>query len=216
MLNWGTKSFFFLCEVKYDAIIFDLGGVLINVDYNKTICAFEELGTADFSLIFSQAKQTDIFSQYETGKISSQRFINELLAYLPSGTTPNQVVHAWNQMIQNVPAESILLLERLKRKYAVFMLSNTNELHVPLVRKEWAKVAFHPMEHYFNTIYFSHELGMRKPHPEIFIEVCEREKLMPQTTLFIDDTLQHIEGAKSAGLLTHHLKDIRALYELFS
>ena len=216
MLHWETPSFFFICEMKYDAIIFDLGGVLINVDYHKTIRAFQQLGIVDFSSLYSQAGQIDIFSQFETGEISSQRFINELLAFLPSGTTPNQVVHAWNQMIQNVPLESILLLEQLKEKYPLFMLSNTNDIHVPLVRKEWAKITMHPMEYYFNKIYFSHEFGMRKPSPETFIKVCERESLRPQTTLFIDDSIQHIQGAQSAGLLTHHLTEINSLYEFFS
>ena len=202
--------------MKYDALIFDLGGVLINIDYAKTIHAFEKLGIADFSSIYSQAEQTDIFSRFETGKISAQRFINELLTYLPAGTSPNKVVEAWNEMIEDVPISVICLLEKLKEKHPLYMLSNTNELHVPLVRKEWAKVTSHPMDYYFKTIYFSHELGLRKPHPEIFLEVCKREEINPKTTLFIDDTLQHIQGAKSAGLLTYHLTDQKSLYQLFS
>lgn len=211
------RSFFlFLCKMKYEAIIFDLGGVLINLDYHKTTAAFEALGVPDFSELYSQANQTDLFSDFETGKISAQRFINELLVYLPQGTSPNKVVNAWNQMILNVPMESIQLLDRLKKDYPLFLLSNTNELHVPVVRREWSKVTDMPMEHYFNKIYFSHVMGMRKPHAEIFLEVCQREGLKPQSTLFIDDTQQHIEGAKKAGLQILHLVDQELLDPFFS
>jgi len=202
--------------MKFEAVIFDLGGVLINLDYNKTTTAFEALGVHDFSSLYSQAAQTDLFSDFETGKISAQRFINEILHYLPSGTSPNSVVHAWNAMILDVPMERIHLLDRLKQKCPVLLLSNTNELHVPVVRKEWAKVTDRPMEDFFQKIYFSNEMGMRKPHKEIFIEVCNREGLNPETTLFIDDTLQHILGAQKAGLMVAHLTDPEILDQLFS
>jgi HAD superfamily hydrolase (TIGR01509 family) len=201
-------------EIK--ALIFDLGGVLINLDYGKTAHAFEELGVNDFSDLYSQASQTELFSDFETGKISAQRFINELLIYLPKGTSPNKVVRAWNEMILDVPLKSIKLLENLNKIYPVILLSNTNELHVPVVRKEWAKVTDLPMEHYFQKIYFSHEIGMRKPNQEIFSEVCKRENITPENTLFIDDTLQHIEGAKKSGLMVRHLTDIEMLDQLFS
>ncbi len=202
--------------MKFDAIIFDLGGVLINLDYQKTTKAFEALGVSDFSELYSQAAQTELFSDFETGKISAQRFINELLVYLPKGTSPNKVVQAWNEMILDVPKNRISLLSELKKSYPVFLLSNTNELHVPVVRREWAKVTDLPMEHYFDKVYFSHEMGMRKPHIETFHEVCQREGLQAEKTLFIDDTLQHIEGAKKAGLQVVHLVEPDFLDQFFS
>ncbi|MCE2711191.1 MAG: HAD family phosphatase [Cryomorphaceae bacterium] len=202
--------------MKYDAVIFDLGGVLINLDYSCTTKAFEALGMNDFSSKYSQLSQTDLFSDFETGKISAQQFINSLLPHLPEGTSANSVVQAWNKMILDVPRKRIELLLRLKEKLPVFLLSNTNELHVPVVRREWAKTTSHPMEYFFNRIYFSHELKMRKPHPEIFSEVCARESLVPENTLFIDDTIIHVEGAQQAGLQTHHLKHADELDQLFS
>ena len=202
--------------MKFEAIIFDLGGVLINLDYQKTTKAFEALGVTDFSELYSQAAQAELFSDFETGKISAQRFINELLVYLPKGTSPNKVVQAWNEMILDVPKKRISLLSELKKSYPVFLLSNTNELHVPVVRREWAKVTDLPMEHYFDKVYFSHEMGMRKPHVETFQEVCRREGLQAEKTLFIDDTLQHIEGAKKAGLQVVHLVETDFLDQFFS
>jgi putative hydrolase of the HAD superfamily len=126
------------------------------------------------------------------------------------------VVHAWNKMILDVPQQRLELLLNLKAHIPVFLLSNTNELHVPVVRREWSRVTPYPMEYYFNRIYFSHELRMRKPHSDIFLEVCSRESLSAEKTLFIDDTLIHIEGARKAGLQTHHLTNADELFQLFS
>lgn len=190
----------------FDAIIFDLGGVILNIDYNLTKEAFESLGIDDFDAIYSQAKQTDIFDRLETGQISPQHFINKMLDFLPAGTSPNMVVKAWNAMLLDLPQERLELLAALKEKYNTFLLSNTNEIHVD---------AFHAIIHqqhglknledFFDTTYYSNELGKRKPDVDTFKHLCEVHQLNPATTLFIDDSIQHIEGAKSAGLMAYHL-----------
>ena len=202
--------------MKFDSVIFDLGGVILNLDYSATTHAFEVLGLNDFSKLYSQLSQTTLFSDFETGKISPQYFINSLLHHLPAQTSPNDVVNAWNKMILDVPPARLDLLIRLKEKMPIFLLSNTNELHVSLVRHNWRMASPLPMEHFFNKIYFSHEMNMRKPDPEIFLAVCHREGLNPEKTLFIDDTQGHIEGARIAGLLTHHLTDPEQLFQIFS
>ncbi len=202
--------------MKYEAIIFDLGGVLIDIDYNLTIDAFKSLGIENFDELFSQAAQTDLFSDFETGKISEQLFINKLLPILPENTTPNQVVHAWNALILNVPSKSIEILERLKKDHKLFMLSNTNAIHFPVVRRRWKEVSDLPIEHYFDKIYLSHEIGMRKPYKNIFQFVIEDQQLDPEKTLFIDDSIQHIKGAEKAGLKAYHLTSIKDLDQLFS
>ncbi len=208
--------FLFLCTMDFDALIFDLGGVIINLDYNKTIHAFEQLGMENFHDAYSQAAQTNLFDDLETGKISAQRFINSLLPYLKPGTTPNMVVHAWNAMILDVPIEKLQLLESLKGKFPVYLLSNTNELHVPVVRREWTKVTSLAMEHYFDRIFFSHEIHLRKPDRAIFEYVCQKEELVPERTLFIDDSIQHIRGASEYGLQTIHLTEPESLIQIFS
>lgn len=202
--------------MKYSAVLFDLGGVLIRLDYQRTITAFNALGISNFEAIYTQASQQQLFDLFETGKLSPQRFINELLHLLPPGTSPNDVVHAWNAMILDVPSATLEVLEKVKASHHVVLLSNTNALHVPVVRNEWRKQTDRPMEDFFDGLYFSHELGMRKPHVETFITVCEREGILPSETLFIDDSIQHIEGARTAGLQTHHLTSINALGQLFS
>lgn len=199
------------------AIIFDFGGVIININYQDTIEAFKALGIEDFETMYTQAQQSDLFNDIETGKISAQRFINGVLDYLPSGTSPNAVVSAWNSMIKDVPSKTLDLLLQLKAKgYKLYLLSNTNEIHIDAALRAWDKTNHERPEHIFDKVYLSHEMGMRKPNREIFEFVCEAENLIPSETLFIDDSIQHIEGATSIGLQTHHLLNQEEIYSLFS
>jgi putative hydrolase of the HAD superfamily len=199
-----------------DAIIFDLGGVLIDIDYTKTRQAFENLGISNFNELYSQANQQDLFDRFETGQISGQHFVNSLLNYFTEPISPNKVVHAWNAMLLDFKLDKLTLLEKLAPKHSLFLLSNTNELHVPVVRQRLAKLTVKPLEAYFSKVYFSHDLGLRKPNSEIFEFVCSENNLNPITTLFIDDSMQHIEGAKKCGLQTIHLTPDKDLLAYFS
>ena len=126
-----------------EAIIFDLGGVLLNLDYDLTEKAFVSLGMTHFRESYSQLQQTHLFDRYEMGEISSFHFVNRLLDMLPAGTTANQVVHAWDSMILNFPAERLQKLEALSQKYRLFLLSNTNDLHIDAVRRSLEKTTGH-------------------------------------------------------------------------
>jgi putative hydrolase of the HAD superfamily len=194
-----------------DAIIFDLGGVFIEIDYSATILEFEKLGFENAAELYSQTEQSLLFEQFEKGEISSLHFINKLLAISNSNPSPNQIVKAWNAMICDFSIESISILKNLQNKYRLFMLSNTNELHIDLVNRKWLEVEKLKMESFFEKIHLSHELGLRKPYPETFLKVCKLHDLIPCNALFIDDSIQHIEGAKQAGLQTIHLKNIADL-----
>ena len=204
-------------DFKPEAIIFDFGGVLINIDYDATVTAFQKLGVEHFEELYSKAVQSDLFDRFETGQISAQRFINALLDYLPPGTTPNQIVSAWNAMIGEVPTQGIDLLAHLKEQgIKLFLLSNTNEIHIPIALKKWALVAPKPFNSYFDKVYLSHEIKTRKPNSSAFDLVCTEQSLVKAKTLFIDDSIQHIEGAQKYGLQTFHLVNQQDLYSLFS
>jgi putative hydrolase of the HAD superfamily len=194
-----------------DAILFDLGGVFITIDYQATIDAFEKLGFENAQHLYSQAEQAILFEKYETGKISTPHFINNLLKLSNSNPSPNQIVKAWNSMIGDFSIESITLLKNLQSKYRLFMLSNTNELHMDLVKRKWQEIENAPMESFFEKVHFSNQLGLRKPYPNTFLEVCKINNLDPVKTLFIDDSIQHIVGAQKAGLQTIYLKKITDL-----
>jgi putative hydrolase of the HAD superfamily len=199
-----------------DTIIFDLGGVILNLDYQKTINAFQELGSTDFEEMYAQAQQNDLFDKYETGEISSQHFVNSLLPFVKERTSPNKVVHAWNAMILDFPLERLNLLDALKEKYSTYLLSNTNELHLQEVKKALKKVTDRNLESYFTKAYFSHEINLRKPNKEIFDFVCLENSLQPDRTLFIDDTIGHVNGSIQSGINGVHLTKDKTLESLFA
>lgn len=203
-------------KIACSAIIFDLGGVILNIDYGLTKKAFEQLGLSDFDAIYSKAAQSGIFDLFETGQISSARFINHMLDHLPSGTTANQVVDAWNAMLLDLPQKKLDFLLQLKQNKRIFLLSNTNEIHVEkfnrIVHRATGNESLNP---YFEKVYFSNVLGMRKPHAETFLHVCAENDLDVATTFFIDDSIQHVEGAREAGLLVHHLQANESILDLF-
>lgn len=187
---------------KFDVIVFDLGGVLIDLDYNATIQAFQKLGAEDFQELYSQALQSDLFDRYETGQISSLHFINKLKELFPQHLTPNEIVAAWNTMILEFQPEKLRFLEEIKTTHTTALLSNTNDLHIDYVRRKLKKVSEKPLEYYFHYTFLSHEIKVRKPHVETFLYVCRQMDVSPEKVLFIDDSIQHIEGAKKAGLST--------------
>lgn len=200
-----------------EAIIFDLGGVILNLDYQLTEDAFVRLGLNNFKDSYSQLAQTDLFDRFEKGEISSFHFVNRLLDQLPQGRNANEVVHAWNAMILDFPSERLEWLQALRSDYRVFLLSNTNDLHIDAVRRALVKTAGHrELERYFDTVYLSCELGMRKPDEAIFEEVCRRENLNPAKTVFVDDSPQHVSGALKAGLAAVHLPKGASVQEFLS
>ncbi|ASS50507.1 MAG: hypothetical protein A3D31_13150 [Candidatus Fluviicola riflensis] len=206
-----------MIKKETEAIIFDLGGVIINVDYQLSHKAFMELGIPNFDEMYSKLQQTDLFDRFETGDISSFHFINRLLDHLPQGTSGNKVVHAWDAMVLDFPADRLEWLLEMKKRYRIFLLSNTNTLHMEVVRRSLEKTVGHQrLEDYFERIYLSYEMGLRKPTPEIFRRVCKEQGLNPSTTVFIDDSPQHVEGAASIGLQAIHLKPGKTVQSLFS
>lgn len=200
----------------FDAIIFDLGGVLINLNYKDTTNAFIELGLTDFDAMYSKANQEGLFDQFEVGKISPFLFINKLLTHLPKGTTANQVVHAWNAMIKDFPVNRLELLESLSKSHNLILYSNTNAIHEEKVRRELKKVSSGELETYFTNTYLSHLFGHRKPRKESFQRLMENSNLDPTKTLFIDDSHQHIIGAREAGLTAIHLTGELLDHPIFS
>lgn len=191
---------------QYEYILFDLGGVLIDIDYHATTSAFANLNVPNFDEIYSQALQTDLFDRFETGKISSQHFINLLLEKLPTRITPNEVVSAWNAMILDFQPKKITYLESLRSSHKISLLSNTNDIHMDKVRRKLKLVSDKSLEDYFDFTFLSQEIGYRKPEAATFQLVCETLNAKPNEILFIDDSEQHIIGAQQVGMNTIHFK----------
>ena len=198
------------------AIIFDLGGVLIDVDYNKTIRAFEKLGIENARELYSQQSQSTLFNKIECGEISPIEFLTELSKRTQKDLSLLEIKDAWNAIIGPYNKRIIPLLRSLKKEYKLFVLSNTNSIHIDKANEEWNKISSLSMNSFFVKVYLSHEIGDRKPNGSVFKNLCAEQNLKPSETLFIDDSIQHIESAQQIGLKTHHLKSMESLYELFS
>lgn len=182
-------------------IIFDLGGVLLNIDYQASIDAFKALGITNFEEIFTQASQAHVFDRLEKGEISPAMFRGELRRISGMPLTDEAIDNAWNAMLLDLPWPRIDLLEGVKANYRIFLLSNTNAIHFPVFSDYLQRTyGYDNLDHLFEKQYLSHEIGMHKPHREPFDLIIRENGLLPEETLFIDDSKQHVEGAKLTGL----------------
>jgi putative hydrolase of the HAD superfamily len=183
------------------SLLFDFGGVLYDIDYAATERAFRALGIAHFEEKFSKQKQSQLFDLLETGKIEPDAFLERMQTLCPSGTSKKQVLNAWNAMLIGIPDEKLRLIESLQGRYHLFLLSNTNRIHAQFfeaqIEKQYGLALFKSL---FEKVYYSHEIGQRKPHSSVFEWVVDQNGLQADETLFIDDSPQHLEGAKQAGL----------------
>ncbi len=187
-------------------IIFDLGGVLLNIDYNKTTSAFKELGIQNFDELFSQFKANELFEKLETGHISEEAFYQSIQQYSGKQLDVDQIKIAWNAMLLDFRLPSLSILDELKKKYNIFLLSNTNSIH----HKAFEKILLNEtgkesLNGYFIKSYYSHLIGMRKPYPETYLFVLNDAAIKPGETLFIDDSINNIETALELGITCHHL-----------
>jgi putative hydrolase of the HAD superfamily len=199
-----------------DAIIFDLGGVILNIDYQLPVKAFKKLGIENFNELFSQASQSNLFNDYEKGEISSDDFIKEIKKYLPQNTSEAAIINAWNSILLDLPEERLFSLEKAAENHRIFLLSNTNALHIESYNQYLLNNLQLPsLEPFFETLYLSYEVGLRKPDLRIFEYVLQDADLLPERTLFIDDSIQHIQAASELGILTKHLvnEDITTFLE---
>ncbi|MBK9190224.1 MAG: HAD family phosphatase [Crocinitomicaceae bacterium] len=189
------------------AIIFDLGGVILNLDYNLTVEAFRNLGKENFDQLYAQSHQDKIFDRFETGEISAPEFRNYMRGFYEKPISDFQIDNAWNAMLLDLPKHRVTFLEKIAKQKRIFLFSNTNEIHFDAFRKKIAGDFGTPdlLESLMEKTYYSHLAGRRKPNVDAFQLVIDNHKLNPAETLFIDDSIQHIEGAKKLGIQTIHL-----------
>ncbi len=188
-----------MSEIKN--IIFDLGGVIINLDVPRTIAAFNKLSNSHFEAIYTQLKQTPLFDLFDKGLISEDDFFDQLKVSIKTNADIPTLKEAWNAMLLDFPGHRLELLKQLKPHYRLFLLSNTNETHIAVFEKELQKQhGYSNIEPFFEKVYYSCRMKMRKPDEEIFNSVLTENNLVASETVFIDDTLHHIEGAKKTGI----------------
>lgn len=182
-------------------IIFDLGGVIINLDINRTIADVNRISHVPFENIYTQAKQSDLFNLLDKGKITQKEFFRELKKELNFRGNDKDLLDAWNAMLLDVPEHRLDTLVNAKQNYNTYLLSNTCEPHIEVFERElYLEHGVKNFEDYFDKVYYSCRVGMRKPDKEIFELVLKENSLNPKETVFIDDSIQHVQGAGACGI----------------
>ena len=202
---------------NFDNIIFDLGGVILNIDPSRTVEAFSSIAGISASVIYQKGSQSTIFDDYEEGKLSSEEFRDGVRVLLQISCSDAELDLAWNAMLLDIPLSRIKILQNLKTKKNIYLLSNTNEIHhqqIEIIFSQSYGHIFNSLSDLFHQAYFSYSMKDRKPNPSIFQQVIDEQKLNPNRTLFIDDNQGNIEGAKITQLQTLYLDKSSNLEDL--
>ncbi|KOH43209.1 HAD family hydrolase [Sunxiuqinia dokdonensis] len=202
-----------LREVKN--IVFDLGGVLLDIDPQRTVKAFEALGLTDVIKPGGWGYKQEVFLQMEEGKLTDGEFRDGVRKLLPTPVSDAEIDRAWCAMLIDFPADHVRLLKQLKSTYNLYLFSNTNNIHVDFFHKLFQKKFGFSLSDLFVKDYYSNEINSRKPALEAFRFVLNDAALNPGETLFIDDSKENIEGAERAGMQAFHLNGNISLHQLF-
>lgn len=195
-------------------IIFDLGGVILNIDYKRPQVEFEKLGIKNVGEFYSKKNQVDLFDKLETGQLTEKEFVQQIKQKAGIDIPYDEIIRAWNSIILDFPLRRLQILQQLQLHYNIYLLSNTNEIHEKAFNDVLRQTCGYPsLAVFFDKVYLSHRVGLRKPDPAIFQLVLDQNKLIPAETLFIDDSPQHIESAKQLGIRTIHLTDDMTIEE---
>ncbi len=183
-----------------------MGAVLIDIDYQQTAKAFEALGVSNFDQQFSQINASKLFEALEMGKISNDDFYAAMQAQMAGPADTTAIQHAWNAILKDFRMESMRFLEKIKSDYRLFLLSNTNAIHLEEVNAILRRqIGATEVDDYFEKAYYSHKVGMRKPNADIFEYVLADANIVAAETLFVDDTQMNIDTAHRLGFKTHLL-----------
>jgi len=186
-------------------IILDLGGVVLDIDYSLTLKAFENMGVY-LGNHTTLTGSNELFNQFDCGLINPDTFRQEFNQMFMVALSPKEFDKAWNALLLSWDTERLKLIERLKKNYRVYLLSNTNVIHFNHYNRLLVEETGKELKDYFHKAYLSFEMGIRKPQVQIFQRVLSENGLIPSETLFVDDTHEHIDAAKGLGIRTIHLK----------
>lgn len=201
---------------NYKNLILDLGGVILDINYQNTIDAFKAIGIEQAGTFYNQQSQIPLFDMLEKGMISEKEFFSELRKLSKTDYEDEILRKCWNSILIGLPEENLRTLFDLKKKYRLFLLSNTNSIHESeyrkMIIKQYGSFVFDDI---FEKMYLSHHVHLRKPSPEIFEYVINDSNLRKSETLFVDDSIQHINGARSVGIESILLPKGKLLGEVF-
>jgi len=189
-----------------------MGGVLIDIDVQRSLDAFAEL-MGENSMVTAEGlaggHTSELIDQYQIGAISSEEFVETLLSQCKPGTTRQQIEDAWNVMVVAMSEEKKeLLRELIQRGKNVYVLSNTNDIHIRYTLAKW------PELRQAKRLFFSYEIGLFKPDPKYFELVIKETGIKPEETVYVDDLLENIEAGRKLGFQCLHAVDDSWMGEL--
>lgn len=183
-----------------DTIIFDFGDIFINLDKQGTISGFQNLGMKEWISEFDELN----FS-FEVGAISPEDFIDGFHKQLPNAST-EEILKAWNTVLADFPLYRLEFLQELSKKYRLFLLSNTDSIHIKTFEEKSGPSFYQDFYNCFEKVYFSFDLGMRKPDPKIYQYLIDKHNLVPENTLFVDDKKENTDSAAALGIKVWNLQ----------
>lgn len=195
-------------------IIFDLGGILIDLDFDKTHAKFAELGFTEMNQIFGLGKAASFVKEYELGNINDEEFLQSVRSVTNIEGEDDEIIAAWNALLLDFPEERINFLLELKKTHRIFLFSNTNAFHLVHFGNIFKNKYGYALEDLFEKAYYSHIMHLRKPDVESYQYILNDADLNPAETLFIDDAKNNIEGAQKAGLATEHVPKGKTILDI--
>lgn len=183
-----------------DAIIFDFGDVFINLDKQATVDELTNLGLTQWDKDLNQLNL-----QFETGQISREQFIGGIQKHIPNASTA-EILKAWTAILLDFPLYRLEFLQILSKKYRLFLLSNTDAIHIETFEQNNGASFYGDFYKCFEKVYFSFEMGLRKPNPEIYKSVLQQHNLQAKRTLFVDDRKENTDAAAKLGLQVWNLQ----------
>ena len=184
-------------------LIFDFGGVLIDLDMNQSILNFKKLGVENVENYLSNFGQSGFFMQLEKGKISAEEFRSEIRKMTTNTITDKEIDDAWNAFLVRIPSEKLDIVYQLRKKFRVIMLSNTNAIHFPYAERTFFSYKNRGIDEYFDKCYRSYDMKMAKPDAEIFEAILSQEQVAANQCLLLDDGPKNIEQAQKLGFQTY-------------
>ncbi|EIM78837.1 HAD superfamily hydrolase [Nitritalea halalkaliphila LW7] len=197
-------------------LLFDLGNVIIDIDYEHTIGQLKALLPVEKHERCASFFPSSFHKAYERGEISDAEFRQAVRLHFEENWSDEQIDTLWNSLLFDIPADRIRLVKKLKQNFTLGVLSNTNAIHIrafnAILQEQHGYENLHEL---FDYVYFSHELGLSKPDPKIYQTVAEKTGFTPEQTFFFDDLEANIHEAKQVGFQAHQIKDKNALTRFF-
>lgn len=185
-------------------IIFDLGCVLVGLDKQRCVRAFEQIGAGGVAAYVRDHRTADLFFDIETGRMTTEEFCDEVRRMSRCKAENKEIVWAWNQLLVGIPDEEKQRLVDLKKEYRLFLLSNTNDMHWQKCVKDFFPYHNLGVSDYFEDVYLSYKLQLTKPNRKIFETVLRHSQLQAAETLFIDDVKENCESAAQLDIQVMH------------